>query len=82
MEVLVDGIMEVEMVIRRRRMRLEVALKTRGEIIPIISMIRTIEIREEEVKDKDLEEEAFVGNVFTLKKKGMKHLSVPSANER
>lgn len=62
-------------------MRLVVANRTRGEIIPIISMIITIEIREEEEEDKDLEEEASVENVFILKKKGIENLRVPSAKE-
>ena len=31
-------------------------------------MIRTIEIREEEVEDKDIEEEVSMGNVFTTEK--------------
>ena len=43
-------------------------------------MIKIIEIKEEEVEDKDLEEEAFVGNVFTAKK-GIQNLNVPSAKE-
>ena len=62
-------------------MGLEVAIRTRGETIPIVLMIRTIEIREEEAEDKDLEEEAFVGNVFTVEKKGVEHLNVPSTKE-
>ena len=69
-EDLVDDLMEAKMMIRRTRMRLEVAIRTRGEIIPVISMIRTIEIREEEENDKDMEEEASVENVFTMEKKG------------
>ena len=48
MEDWVCGLMEAKMMMRRIRMRLEVAFKTRGEIIPIISMIKIIEIREEE----------------------------------
>ena len=62
-------------------MRLEVVVRTRGETISIISMIRTMEIREEEEEDKDLEEEASMGNVSTMKKKGIEHLNVPSAKE-
>ena len=69
------------MMIRRIRMRLEVAVRTRGEIIPIVSMMKTIEIREEEVEDKDLAEEASMGNVFIAGKKGVEHLSVPSTKE-
>ena len=80
-EDLADDLMEVVMMIKRIRMRLEVVIKTKEEIIPIVSMIRTIEIREEEAEDKDLEEEAFVGNVFTAKKKGIGHLNVPSTKE-
>ena len=78
-EGLVDDHMEDIMMIRRSRMRIEVAAKTRGEIIPIVSMIKIIEIREEEVEGKDLEEEASVGNVFTMEKKGIEHLNVPGA---
>ena len=44
-------------------------------------MIRTIEIREEEVEDKDLEEEASVGNVFTVEKKDIEHLNIPNIKE-
>ena len=73
--------MEAKMIIRRTRMRLEVALRTRGEIISLIFMIKIIEIREEEVEDKDLKEEASMGNVFTAEKKGIEHLNVPSAKE-
>ena len=47
----------------------------------IISMIKTIEIREEEVENKDLEEEASVGNIFTTEKKGIDNLDVPCAKE-
>ena len=66
----------------RTRMRSGVAIRTRGEIIPIIFMIKIIEIREKEVEDKYLEEEAFVENSFTEKKKGIEHLNIPSAKER
>ena len=44
-------------------------------------MIRTIEIKEEEAKDKDLNEEASVGNVFTIEKKGIEHLNVSNTKE-
>ena len=44
-------------------------------------MIKTIEIREEEAEDKDLEEEAFVGNVFIAEKKGIECLNIPNAKE-
>ena len=81
MEDLADDLMEVIMMIKRKRMGLEVVIKTKGETIPIISMIRTIEIREEEVEDKDLKEEAFMGNVFTVEKKGIGNLNVPSTKE-
>ena len=66
MEDLVDDLMLVVMMIKRTRMRLEVVAKTREEITQIISIIRTIEIKEEEIEDKDLEEKAFVGNFFTV----------------
>ena len=42
--------------------------RTKGEIVSTVSMIKTIEIREEEAKDKDLEEDAYVGKVFTMEK--------------
>ena len=82
MEDLADDLMVVIMMIRRTRMRLEVVVKTKGEIIPIISMIRAIEIREEEeAKEKDMEEEAFVENVFIAEKKGIKNLNIPNTKE-
>lgn len=81
MEYLEDNIMKVVMMIRRIRMRLEVAVISKGEIIPIVSMIRTIEIKEEEVEEKDLEEEASMGKIFIMEKKGIEHLNVPSAKE-
>ena len=80
MEDLVDDLMVFVMMTKRTRMELEVAVRTKVEIISIISMIRTIEIREEEAEEKDLEEEASVENVFTMKK-GIEHLNVPNAKE-
>ena len=65
MENLVDGLMEVEMMIRRKRMRLEVVARTRGEVAQIISMIRIIEIKEEEEEGNEMEEEASMENVST-----------------
>ena len=62
--------------IKRTRMRLEVVLRTRGEMVLIIFMIRTLKIREEEVEEKDLEKEASVGNVFTVGKKVIENLNV------
>ena len=62
-EDLVDNLLVVIMMIKRTRMRLELVVKYRGETISIISMIKIIKIGEEEVEDKDLEEEAYVGNV-------------------
>ncbi len=47
MEDLVNDLMVAITMIRRKGMRLEVAFITKGEIIPIISMIKTIEIKEE-----------------------------------
>ena len=41
-----DGLIVAKMLIRRTRMRLGVAVRTSGKIIPIISMIRTIDIKE------------------------------------
>ena len=55
-EDLVDDLMVVVMMNKRTRMRLEVVVRTRGETISIVFMIITIEIREEDVEDKDLEE--------------------------
>ena len=60
---------------------MEVAIRTRGEKIPIISMIKTIEIKEEEVEDKDLEEEISMGNVLTMEKKGKEHLNILNTKE-
>ena len=45
-------------------------MRNRGEIIPIISKIRTIEIREEEEEGKDLEEGISLENVCTTEKRG------------
>ena len=75
---LVDGPMEAEMKIRKRRMR-PVAVRISEEIIPIASRIRIIEIREEEEEDKDLEEVASVEHVFTVEKKVIGHLNVLNA---
>ena len=80
-EDLVEELMVVIMMMKRTRMRLEVAVRSRGETISIVSMIRTIEIREEEVEDKDLKEEVSVGNFFTVEKKDIENLNVPSAKE-
>ena len=81
MEDLADNLMDVKMMIRRTRMRLEVVARTRGEITQIISMIKTIEIREEEEEGKELEEEASVEIISTTMKKGIKHLNVRNAKE-
>ena len=80
-EDLVDDLMVVIMMIKRTRMKLELVVRTRGEKISIISIIRTIEIKEEEAEDKDLEEEASMGIIFTLGKKYIEHLNVPSVEE-
>jgi hypothetical protein len=80
-EDLVDGFMEAEMMIKIIRMRQEVLVRTKGEIIPTISMIKIIEIREEKEEGKDLEEEASMGSFFTIEKKGIENLSFPSAKE-
>ena len=79
MEALTDGLMEAEMMIKKTSMSPTIAVRTRGETIPIVFMIKTIEIKEEE--GKDLEEEVSVENVFTMEKKGIEHLNVPSAKE-
>ena len=65
MEDLADGLMEIEMMNKRTRMRLEVVARIRGEITQIVSMIRMIEIKEEEEEGKELEEEASVEIVST-----------------
>ena len=67
---LVDNLMVVIMMIRRIRMSLEVIVRTKVETTPIISMIRTIEIKEEEAEDKNLEEEASMGNFFHYREEG------------
>ena len=81
MEDLAKDLMEATMMIRRTRMRLEVAVKKRGEIIQIISMIKTIEITEEEEEGKELGEEASMKNISTAMKKGSDHLNILSAKE-
>ena len=80
MEDLADDLMEAEMMIRRTWMRMEVVVKTKGKIIKIISMTKIIEIKEEDEEGKDLEEEVFVENVFTMEK-CIEHLSVPNTKE-
>ena len=62
-------------------MRMEVVISTKGKTIPIISKIRIIQIKEEEAEDKDLEEEAFMENVFTTKKKGIENYNGPNVEE-
>ena len=64
-----NNLMEDEMMIKRTRMRQALAVRTRGETIPIISIIKTIEIKEEEEEDKDQEEEASMEHVFTLRRR-------------
>ena len=81
MEDLEDDLMEAEMMNKRIRTRLEVVARTRGEITQIVSMIRIIEIREEEEEGKELEEEASVEIVSTAMKKGIEHFNVLSAKE-
>ena len=81
MEDLEDDLMEAEMMNKRIRMRLEVVARTRGEITQIVSMIRIIEIREEEEEGKELEEEASMEIVSIAMKKGIEHLNVLSAKE-
>ena len=81
MEDLEDDLMEAEMMNKRIRMRLEVVARTRGEITQIISMIKIIEIKEEEEEGKELEEEAFVEIVSTAMKKGIDHLNFLSSKE-
>ena len=76
-----DDLMETKMMIRLIRMRLIVVFKTKGETIPIIFMIRTIEIRDQEEEGKDMKEEVFVENVFTVKKRGIENLNVLNTKE-
>ena len=78
MEDLADNLMEEKMMTRRTRMRLEVAIRTRGEIIQIVPMIKTIE---EEEEGKELEEEASVEIVSTTMKKDIEHLNILSVVE-
>ena len=73
MENMVDGLMKAKIMIKRTRMRLKLVVRTRGETIQIIPMIRIIEIREEE--------EASVENLSTVMKKGINHLNVLSSKE-
>ena len=80
-EDLVDSLMEAEIMIKRISMRLEVVARTKEEITQIGSMIRIIDIKEEEEEGKELEEEAFVENDSTTMKKGINHLNVLSAKE-
>ena len=70
------------MMIIRTRMRSRAVVTTRGEIIPIIFVIKIIEIIEKEVEDKYLEEEASMENAFTKKKKGIEHLNISNAKEK
>ena len=58
--------------------KVEVGSRNQNKREDIFSMIRIIEIREEEVEHKDLEEEASMGNFFIMEKKGIEHLNVPS----
>ena len=74
-----DDLMEAEMMTKRIRMRLEVVARTKGEITQIVSMIRIIEIKEEE--GRELEEEASVEILSTAMKKGIKNLNVLSIKE-
>ena len=80
-EDLADGLMEAEIMIRRRRMRLGVVARTRGKITQIIFMIITTEIKEEEEEGKELEEESFMENVSPIMKKGIDNLNVLSTKE-
>ena len=81
MEDLEDNLMEAEMMTRRTKMRLDVVARTKGEITQIVSMIKIIEIREEEEEGKELEEEASMEIVSIAMKKGIEHLNVLSAKE-
>ena len=81
MEDLVDGLKEAKMMIRRTKMKLEVVVRTRGEITQIIFMIKIIKIREEEEEGKELEEEASMEIFSITMKKGIQHLNVLNAKE-
>ena len=76
MDDLVDALMEAKMMIKRISIRLEIVVRTRGETIEIVSMVRKIEIKEEEEEGKELEEEASMEIVSIATKKGIKHLNV------
>ena len=80
-EDLMGGLTEVETMMKRTKMRVEVVAKTRGKITQIISMIKTIEIIDEEEEGKELEEEASMENVPTATKKGIDHLNVLRTKE-
>ena len=47
----------------------------------IYSHDQTLEIREKETEDKDLEEEASVGNFFTSEKRGIENFNVPNVKK-
>ena len=81
MEDLANGLMEAEMMTKRTRMMLEVVARTRGEINHIISMIKIIEIKEEEEEGKELEYEAYVETVSIAMKKGIEYLNVLNTKE-
>ena len=81
MEDLEDDHMEAETIPKRTRMRLKVVARTRGEMTQIIFMIKIKEIREEEEKGKELEEETSVEIVSTTMKKGIELLNVLSTKE-
>ena len=68
-EDLANSIVEVKMIIKRKRMMLAIAIRTKGKIISILSMIKIIEIREEEEEGKDLVDVVFVQSILIAKKK-------------
>ena len=60
---------------------MKVPVRTRGEITQLISIMRTIEIREEEEEGKEPGEEASMEIVSNATKKGIEHLNVLHAKE-
>ena len=55
----------------KRKMKMQVLAKTRGMTVSTTTMIKTLEIKEEEVEDieKVLEEEAFMVPIFIAMEK-------------
>ena len=80
-EYLENSLVEAKMMITRTRMRSKRIVRTKGETIQIVHMIRIIEIKEEEGEGEEMEDEAFMENVSTTMKKGINNLNVLNAKE-